>query len=188
MLDQVEALADFRLGLERPRGCNHQQCWHDGAACPRPGHADSSIFEAIFGVNFYSVVLGSKVFGKRFLEQGTPAAIYNVGSENSLLHGTPFNGAYVATKHAVLAVTQSLYEELPDHIDVSLICPGFVVSELGPAENMQHGMPTDEFIEKAMPQIKAGNFFVVTHAYNMVPDHSTIWHVEGSLYKLCTSI
>ena len=34
---------------------------------------------------------------------------------------------------------------------------------------MQHGMPTDEFAEKAMPQIKAGNFFVISHAYNIVP-------------------
>jgi len=106
-------------------------------------------------------------FGKRFLAQGTPAAIYNIGSENSLFHGTPLNGAYVGTKHAVYALTHSLREELPDFIDVSLICPGFVMSELGPEENMKHGMPTDEFIEKSMPQIKANEFFVVTHAYNI---------------------
>ena len=126
-------------------------------------------FENIFAINFYSVVWGSKIFGARFLEQGTPAAIYNVGSENSLFHGVPLNGAYVATKHSVLAITQSLYEELPDFIDVSLICPGFVHTELGPEENMHHGMPTDEYISIAMPQLKAGKFFVVSHAYNMAP-------------------
>ena len=93
--------------------------------------------------------------------------IYNVGSENSLFHGTPLNGAYVATKHSVFAITQSLYEELPDFIDVSLICPGFVISELGPEENMQHGMPTDQFINIAMKQIKANEFFVISHAYNI---------------------
>ncbi len=123
---------------------------------------------AIFNVNLFGVVAGSQVFGKRFIEQGTPAAIYNVGSENSLFHGTPFNGAYVATKHGVLAFTHSLREELPEFIDVSLICPGFVVSELGPKENMQHGMPTDEFINITMPQLKANEFFVVSHAYNKV--------------------
>ena len=125
-------------------------------------------FQAIFNVNYFGVVMGSKVFGKRFIEQGTPAAIYNIGSENSLFHGTPFNGAYVGTKHAVYALTYSLREEMPEFIDVSLICPGFVFSELGPEENMQMGMPTDEFIEKSMPQIKANEFFVVTHAYNIV--------------------
>jgi NAD(P)-dependent dehydrogenase (short-subunit alcohol dehydrogenase family) len=125
-------------------------------------------FQTIFNVNYFGVVIGSKVFGKRFIEQGTPAAIYNIGSENSLFHGTPFNGAYVGTKHAVYAITHSLREELPVFIDVSLICPGFVVSELGPKENMQYGMPTDEFIERTMPQLKANEFFVVSHAYNMV--------------------
>ena len=123
---------------------------------------------AIFNVNLFGVVIGSQVFGRRFVEQGTPAAIYNVGSENSLFHATPFNGAYVATKHGVLAFTHSLREELPEFIDVSLICPGFVVSELGPPENMQHGMPTDQFIELTMPQLKAGEFYVVSHAYNQV--------------------
>ncbi len=125
-------------------------------------------FQAIFNVNFFGVVYGSQVFGKRFIEQGTPAAIYNLGSENSLFHGTPFNGVYVATKHSVFAITKSLREELPEFIDVSLICPGFVVSELGPEENMQLGMPTDQFIEIAMPQIKANEFYVVSHAYNIV--------------------
>ena len=123
---------------------------------------------AIFNVNLFGVVIGSKVFGKRFVQQGTPAAIYNVGSENSLFHGTPFNGAYVATKHGVLAFTHSLREELPEFIDVSLICPGFVVSELGPPDNMQYGMPTEQFIEMTMPQLKAGEFYVVSHAYNQV--------------------
>lgn len=165
---QVEALADFAWAW---KGHVDVIINNAGMMVPHAPVLDMPMehFEAIFGVNFYSVVLGSKVFGKRFVEQGTPAAIYNVGSENSLFHGTPFNGAYVATKHSVFAITQSLYEELPDFIDVSLICPGFVMSELGPKENMEHGMPTDEFIEKAMPQIKAGNFFVVTHGYNMVP-------------------
>ncbi|MGI9436300.1 MAG: SDR family NAD(P)-dependent oxidoreductase [Geminicoccaceae bacterium] len=121
----------------------------------------------IFNVSIFGVVHGSKVFGKRFVEQGTPAAIYNVGSENSLFHGTPLNGAYVATKHSVFAFTQSLHEELPDFIDVSLICPGFVLSELGPEEHMKHGMPTDEFVAIAMKQLQAGEFFVVSHAYNM---------------------
>ena len=164
--EQVESLADFAWNW---KGHVDVIINNAGMMVPSASVLDMPMehFQAIFGVNLFSVVLGSKVFGKRFVEQGTPAAIYNVGSENSLFHGTPFNGAYVATKHAVLAITQSLYEELPEYIDVSLICPGFVVSELGPEENMQHGMPTDEYVAKAMPQIKAGNFFVVSHSYNM---------------------
>lgn len=166
--DQVEALADFAWDW---KGHVDVIINNAGIMVPHAPVLEMPIedFERIFAVNFYSVIWGSKIFGKRFLKQGTPAAIYNVGSENSFFHGTPLNGAYVATKHSVFAVTQSLYEELPGFIDVCLICPGFVVSELGPKENMQHGMPTDQFIEIAMQQIKAGEFFVVSHAYNMVP-------------------
>jgi len=166
--DQVEALADFAWAW---KGHVDVIINNAGIMVPHAPVLEMPIedFERIFAVNFYSVVWGSKVFGKRFLEQGTPAAIYNVGSENSMFHGTPLNGAYVATKHSVFAITQSLYEELSEFIEVSLICPGFVVSELGPEENMQHGMPTDQFVEIAMQQIKAGEFFVVSHAYNMVP-------------------
>ena len=165
-IKDVEALADFAWGWKGHVDViinNAGLMVHHAPVLDMPVNE----IQHIFNVNLYGVIYGSKVFGKRFLEQGTPAAIYNVGSENSLFHGTPLNGAYVATKHSVFAFTQSLYEELPDFIDVSLICPGFVMSELGPKENMQHGMPTDEYVAIAMPQLKAGNFFVVSHAYNM---------------------
>lgn len=121
----------------------------------------------IFGVNFFGVWYGSAVFGRRFVEQGTHSAIYNIGSENSLFHGVPMAAAYVSTKHAVLALTESLREEMPDYVDVSLICPGFVTSELGPPEAMAMGMDTDRYVEIAMKQIRAGEFFVVSHAYNI---------------------
>ncbi len=121
----------------------------------------------IFDINFFGVWRGSAVFGKRFIEQGTPAAIYNVGSENSLFNAAPTSAAYVATKHAVLALTEALREELPDFIDVGLICPGFVRSEIGPPEQMAMGMATDRYVDIAMKQIKAGEFFIVSHAYNM---------------------
>ena len=166
--EQVEALADFAWAW---KGHVDVIINNAGIMVPHAPVLDMPIehIEQIFAVNVYRVVYVSKVFGKRFIEQGTPAAIYNMGSENSFFHGTPLNGAYVATKHSVFAITQSLYEELPDFIEVSLICPGFVISELGPEKNMQYGMPTDQFIEVAMQQIKTGEFFVVSHSYNMVP-------------------
>jgi NAD(P)-dependent dehydrogenase (short-subunit alcohol dehydrogenase family) len=128
-------------------------------------------FLATYNVNVFGVVNGSSIFGKRFIEQGTPAAIYNVGSENSLFHGVPMGAIYVSSKHAVLAITESLKEEMPDFIDVGFICPGFVRSELGgdeATEAMKHGMDTDHFTSVTMEQIKAGKFYIVSHAYNMV--------------------
>ena len=55
----------------------------------------------MFEVNVLGVWHGCAVFGKRFVEQASPAHIVNVGSENSL--GVPHlqAGAYTASKHAV---------------------------------------------------------------------------------------
>ena len=124
--------------------------------------------DRIFNVNFRGVWNGAAIFGKRFIEQGTEAAIYNIGSENSLFNGVPYGAAYVATKHAVLALTDALREEMPDFVHVSLICPGFVRSELGDPEAMALGMDTDKYAELAMQQILNAEFFVVSHAYNIV--------------------
>ena len=165
--EQVEELADFAWDW---RGHVDVLINNAGIMIPHAPVLDMPIknIEQIFSANFFSIIIGSQVFGRRLIEQETPAAIYNIGSENSLFHGTPFNGAYVATKHSVFALTESLYEELPDYIDVSLICPGFVISELGPKESMQFGMPADQFVDMAMPQLKANEFLVVSHAYNKV--------------------
>ena len=122
--------------------------------------------QKLYDVNIFGVWNGISVFGKRFLSQGIPAAIYNVGSENSFFDGVPHAAAYVSSKHAVLAITDALRKEVPDFIDVGLICPGFVRSEL--AEDMSAGMDTDEYTAIAMKQIEAGEFFIVSHSYNMM--------------------
>lgn len=120
--------------------------------------------ESIFAVNLYGVWNGTSVFGRRFIDQGTPAAIYNVGSENAFFNAIPEGAGYVASKHSVLAMTVALREEVPDHIDVSLICPGLVRSEL--ARETQEGMDTDAYAALVMEQLLAEEFYIVSHAYN----------------------
>lgn len=164
---QVEALADFAWDTH-----GHVDVIINNAGIILANQPmidiDIAEIETIFAVNFYGVWHGSTVFGKRLIEQGTPAAIYNVGSENSLFNGVPLAAPYVATKHAVLAITESLAEEMPDFVKVGLICPGFVTSELGPPETMAMAMDTDHFVDLAFPQIEAGAFFIVSHAHNIV--------------------
>lgn len=121
----------------------------------------------VLDINLFGVWNGVKVFGKRLIEQGTPCAIYNVGSENSFFDGVPYANAYVISKHAVLALTDILRKEVPDFVEVGLICPGLVNSELG-EDGINFGMDTDKFTSIAMQQIKAGKFYIVSHAYNMV--------------------
>ncbi len=122
---------------------------------------------SVLNINLMGVWNGVSVFGKRFKEQGTPCAVYNVGSENSFFDGVPMGGEYVVSKHAVLALTDILRKEVPDFMDVKLICPGLVNSELG-EDGIDVGMDTDKYTAIAMEQIKAGKFYIVSHAYNMV--------------------
>jgi NAD(P)-dependent dehydrogenase (short-subunit alcohol dehydrogenase family) len=122
-------------------------------------------FKEVMDVNLYGTVHGVSVFGRRFLKQGTPAAIYNVGSENSFFNGVPGGAAYVASKHAVLAVSEALAEETPDNIEISLIVPGLVKTEM--TKDVPLGMEPDEFVSIIMPQLKAGNSYCVSHSYNI---------------------
>jgi short-subunit dehydrogenase len=76
------------------------------------------------------VFLGCIVSGRRFVDQGTPAHIVNTGSETSLGMVAPNVGMYMATKHAVLALSDTLRNELPDQVGVSILCPGSLSSDI----------------------------------------------------------
>lgn len=123
--------------------------------------------ERIMQINYMGVWYGCHVFGKRFIEQGTPAAIYNVGSENSLYNFVFMAGTYEASKHALHAMTDAMREEVPDFIEVAFVLPGFVSSEMTDPFGKGLTMDTDRYTGIAFPQLKAGEFYVVSHAYNM---------------------
>ena len=120
----------------------------------------------IFDVNFFGVWHGCSVFSKKMIEQGTSAAIYNVGSENSLFIAVPKSVAYVASKHAVFALSESLRNDLPDYIHVGTIIPGYVDTPL--TNQVEGGMNADEFADIVKEQIKNQEHIIVSHAYNSV--------------------
>lgn len=121
----------------------------------------------VLNVNFFGVWSAIRVFGKKMISAGTPCAIYNVGSENSFFNAV-INAHYISTKCAILGLTKSLRDEAPSFMDVGIIIPGFVFTEIGPKAFMKMGMPADEFADRLMPQMKAGQFYLVGHSYNMV--------------------
>ncbi|WP_109476377.1 SDR family NAD(P)-dependent oxidoreductase [Paraburkholderia sp. C35] len=137
--------------------------------------------QSVLAVNLFGVWNGVSIFGRRFIEQGTPAAIYNVGSENAFFNAIPEGAGYVLSKHAVLAMTVALREELPKNIEVALICPGLVRSEL--AKETQEGMDTDAYAALVMKQIKAGEFYIVSHAFNMVRIKARWNEIEAAFNK-----
>ena len=162
----VEAFAD--LAWDR-FGAVHLLINNAGIGLPPRSMTEQSVedMRRVFEVNVFGVWHGSAVFGKRMIDQGKPAAIYNVGSENSFFNAVPKIATYIASKHAVRGLTEAMREEFPDFITIGLICPGFVKSELTPPPFGDLAMDTDAFADAVVNQIHAGEFYVVTHAYNM---------------------
>ena len=139
----------------------------------------------VFSVNVGGVMNGVRCFTPLFVEQGTPAWILNTASEHSL--GVPHlgGGLYTASKHAVLGLSDVLRRELPDHIGVSVLCPGITGTTLwkaserrqdryGGAEDgseqagaaMQHiGMPVEDVAEATIRGLEEEAFFIVTHPH-----------------------
>ena len=164
--DAVVALADF---AEERFGGADVIMNNAGIIIPPSSviDADRHQVQQVMNVNYMGVWNGASVFGKRFIARGTPAAIYNVGSENAFFNIVPGMFAYESAKHGLHSMTDALREEVPDFIDASFVCPGFVQSEMtAPAGDVP--MDVDEYTSIAWPQILAGEYYVVSHPYNVV--------------------
>ena len=96
-----------------------------------------------------------------------------------------YAGLYTASKHAVLGMCDVLRGELPEHVGISVLCPGLTTSQLwnavamrpdehgGAGEGdpqagafMEHaGMSAAVVAERAFDGLAAGHFLIPTH-YN----------------------
>lgn len=163
--DSMSAFADFAW---ETYGGAHVLINNAGIAIGRASIVDVDLkdLRRLFDVNFFGVWHGAAIFGKRMIEQGEPAAIYNVASENAFFNAVNNSAAYIASKHAVRGLTQAMRDEFPDQIQVGMIVPGFVASEMTKGSE-QFAMDADTFAEKVVEQIAAGEFYVVTHSYNI---------------------
>lgn len=76
------------------------------------------------GVNLMSVIYGCDILGRMMVAQGSG----HIVSTASIAGMMPLDSsAYSATKFGVVAVSESLREELaPKGVGVSILCPGFV--------------------------------------------------------------
>ena len=106
----------------------------------------------MLGVNLWGVVNGVRGFTPMMLDEArrNPAFqghIVNTASMAGLL--TPPNmGIYNVSKHAVVALTETLYQDLKlvtDQISASVLCPYFVATGISHSErNRPDGMPAGE--------------------------------------------
>lgn len=93
-------------------------------------------WEWVFGVNVMGVAHGVRVFTPIMLRQNEPAHIVNTASVAGLL-SPPAMGIYNASKHAVVALTETLYHDLRlagAQVGCSLLCPAFVRTGIAHSE------------------------------------------------------
>ncbi len=86
------------------------------------------------GVNFYGVLYGIQAFVPHMLAHGEPGHVVNTASLAGLFPG---GGTYGVSKHAVLSLTETLYNDLKAQgaaIGASVLCPGFVSTRIAQAE------------------------------------------------------
>lgn len=177
-LDDVKALANYAWNEFGRVDVLVNNAGIPGIPQPIMGSSEDA-FQRIFSVNVFGMLNGIWAFGKRMVEQGTPAMILNVNSEAGLYAVGPQMGTYTASKYMARAISETLRMEVPEQIQVACIFPGIVQSELGGSEALtQVGMPTEEFVDIIWPQIIDGNFYIVSHPW--AKDYSNAYAEELS--------
>jgi len=140
----VERLRDAALAQY---GAVHVLCNNAGVAGTGGGaswEASQSDWDWVMGVNLMGVIYGVRHFVPVMIEQTVPGHIMNTSSMAGLIHGA---GIYGVTKHAVVALSESLWNELhaaAHPIGVSVLCPGFVRTRILESERNRPESPRPE--------------------------------------------
>lgn len=84
-----------------------------------------------FEVNTFGVFYCGQAAARAMMALGTRGSIVNTASMAAKQGGVPFLADYVASKFAVLGLTQAMaYELAPFGIRVNSVCPGFVATAM----------------------------------------------------------
>jgi NAD(P)-dependent dehydrogenase (short-subunit alcohol dehydrogenase family) len=128
----------------------------------------------VVGVNLWGAIHGCLVFVPRMIAQGGAAHVVNTASMAGLVT-PPLAGPYSVTKHAVVALSEALVQDLTmrnTRIGVSVLCPGWVATRLvdtsraaGPVIRslVAQGLEPDAVAERTVRAVRAGEFYVLTH-------------------------
>lgn len=146
----------------------------------------------VTGVNLSSVYYGVKAFVPAMLAHGEPAHIVNTASIAGLTSNS-FMNAYAVTKHAVVALSETLFLDLQAQeadIGVSVLCPAWIrtrihLSErnrpaaartdpttLGKKEQqtalaigqlVENGLRPEQVAEEVFKSVENDTFYILTH-------------------------
>lgn len=132
--DQVQALADGALASfgTIDVACNNAGVFTGGLLWEET-LAD---YQWLMDVNVWGVVHGVRTFVPIMKAQAGECHIVNTASMAAVT-AMPYSGIYHMTKHAVLALSESLYHELSfhaPHIGVSVLCPEAINTGIATSE------------------------------------------------------
>jgi NAD(P)-dependent dehydrogenase (short-subunit alcohol dehydrogenase family) len=121
-----EALARF--------GRVHVVCNNAGVAGSMTGgEIDLNDWRWVLGVNLWGVIHGHRSFLPHLLEHGDG----HIVNTASMAGHHPGHSAYAASKWAVVALSEGLYQQLrmlESTVGVSCLCPGWVATDIGSSE------------------------------------------------------
>jgi NAD(P)-dependent dehydrogenase (short-subunit alcohol dehydrogenase family) len=108
----------------------HIVCNNAGLASPSATSWEKRLadWRLVLDVNLWGVIHGIRTFVPILLEQRTEGHVVNTASAAAFLH-VPDGADYVASKQAVVGISESLYLELARaraKVGVSVLCPGWV--------------------------------------------------------------
>jgi NAD(P)-dependent dehydrogenase (short-subunit alcohol dehydrogenase family) len=96
-------------------------------------------WEWVLGVNLWGAIHGVRVFTPIMLEQGGEGHIVNTASVAGLI-APPGMAAYNVSKHAVVALTESLHHDLVARgakVRCSVVCPAYFPSGIAESERVR---------------------------------------------------
>lgn len=130
---EVEAFAERTV---KELGAVHVVCNNAGVS-PLGAVWENTVadWQWILGVNLWGVIHGVRAFTPRLVAQNE-GHIVNTASVAGLI-SPPGSGAYNATKHAVVALSESLYHDLRERnsaVGVSVLCPAYVPTRITESE------------------------------------------------------
>ena len=144
----------------------------------------------IIGVNLWGVIHGVRSFVPRLIARGS-GHIVNTASVAGIIN-PPGSGAYNVTKHAVVALSETLHHDLRERgsaVGVSVLCPAYVPTgiadsersrpaSLAAGEKSPHTLAREQMLKKAVASgrlsaddvarevvqaVKEQRFYILTH-------------------------
>lgn len=131
-------------------------------------------------INIWGVINGLLTFLPG-LRQRKSGYILNTASVGGLL-SMPANAAYVASKHAVVGLSETLYRELSadkSGVGISVLCPALVRTAIAGTREVDgkkvsvldspDAMEPADVARVTFDAIVAGQFWILTHAHHVEP-------------------